>query len=100
MLEGGDHADAEAFLPAEITALAGEATDGFGGFFAHGFHPVMQVRNHGPGVDRPQFFSEERPGLLPAGYVAKFIAGQPMAKALDNEALNSSESLTSVTGGE
>ena len=86
MLEGGNHADAQAFLAAEIAALAGEAADGFGGFFADGFYPVMQVRNHGPGVDRSQLFGEQRPGLFPAGDIAKFIAGQPMAKALDNEA--------------
>ena len=86
MLEGGDHADAEAFFAAEIAALAGEAADGFGGFFADGFDPVMQVRNHGAGVDRAQFFGEQGPSLFPTGHIAEFIAGQPMAKALDNEA--------------
>ena len=86
MLEGRYHADTETFLAAEIAALAGQAADGFSGFLPHGFHPVVQVRNQGAGVDCPQFFSEERPSLLPAVHVAKFIAGQPMAKALDNEA--------------
>ena len=87
MLKGGDHAEAEALLAAEIAALAGEATDWFGGFFAHGFYPVMEVRNQGPSVDRSHFFGEQRPGLLPAVHVTEFIAGQPMAEALDNEAL-------------
>ena len=86
MLEGGNHADAEAFLAAEIAALAGQAANRFGGFFAHGFHPIMQARNHDPGIGSPQFFGEQGPGLLPASHIAKFIAGQPMAKALDNEA--------------
>jgi len=66
--------------------LAGEAANGFGGFFAHGFDPVMEVRDHDAGVDGSQFFGEERPGLFPAGDIAELIAGQPMAKTLDNEA--------------
>jgi hypothetical protein len=48
----------------------------------------MEVRNHGPGVYCPQFFGEKRPGLFPAGDIAEFIAGQSMAKALDNEAFS------------
>jgi len=88
MLEGGDHADTEALLPAEIAALTRQAAYRLCSFFTDSFDPEVQMRHQRARVHGAEFIGEQCSGLLPAGGVTKFITGQPMAKALDDEAFS------------
>src|SRR5690606_10199499 len=87
VLACSNHGDRHAFVAAEAGASGGMNVDLAAGDGADRSDPACQIGQHGTGLLWTECIGINGPGLLPAGNVARLIAGDPGPETQPDEPL-------------